>query len=211
VVGGVPRAFASWEAVNRLAYADQDAIRRAWSELTGRPIDERFRLVPPIHSPSRCVGGRREPDIQHRRPQAVGGLPALTRSALSVAPGPRAPISTVRFRRDRRGSPHARSALSVAPGPRAPISTVRFRRDRRGSPHTRSALSVAPGHGPPNLDSARFTTQPKRVAPVRSSARRSVLVLVVSVPASAYRSSPAYSDRRRSASGFVPPPIGVSV
>jgi acetyltransferase-like isoleucine patch superfamily enzyme len=50
VVGGVPRAFACCEAVNRLPYADQDAIRRAWSELTGRPIDERFRLVPPIHS-----------------------------------------------------------------------------------------------------------------------------------------------------------------
>jgi acetyltransferase-like isoleucine patch superfamily enzyme len=50
VIGGVPRAFACCEAVNRLAYADQDAIRSAWSELTGRPIDERFRLVPPIHS-----------------------------------------------------------------------------------------------------------------------------------------------------------------
>jgi len=50
VIGGVPRAFACCEAVNRLPYADQDAIRSAWSELTGRPIDERFRLVPPIHS-----------------------------------------------------------------------------------------------------------------------------------------------------------------
>jgi len=50
LVGGVLRAFACCEALNRLPYADQDAIRSAWSELTGRPIDERFRLVPPIHS-----------------------------------------------------------------------------------------------------------------------------------------------------------------
>ena len=50
VVDGVPRAFACCEALNRLPYADQDAIRRAWSELTGRPVDERFRLVPPFHT-----------------------------------------------------------------------------------------------------------------------------------------------------------------
>ena len=50
LIGGVPRAFACCEAVNRLRYADQNAIRSAWSELTGRPIDERFRLVPPVHS-----------------------------------------------------------------------------------------------------------------------------------------------------------------
>lgn len=49
VIDGVPRAFACCEALNRLAYADQDAIRRAWSELTGRPVDQRFRLVPPVH------------------------------------------------------------------------------------------------------------------------------------------------------------------
>ena len=50
MIGGVPRAFACCEAVNRLPYADQDAIRRAWSDLTGRPVDERFHLVPPVHS-----------------------------------------------------------------------------------------------------------------------------------------------------------------
>lgn len=49
VTAGVPRAFACCEALSRLPYADQDAIRSAWSELTGRPIDERFHLVPPIH------------------------------------------------------------------------------------------------------------------------------------------------------------------
>jgi acetyltransferase-like isoleucine patch superfamily enzyme len=50
VIAGVPRAFACCETLNRLPYADQDAIRSAFSELTGRPIDERFRLVPPLHS-----------------------------------------------------------------------------------------------------------------------------------------------------------------
>jgi acetyltransferase-like isoleucine patch superfamily enzyme len=50
ITGGVPRAFACCEAINQLAYADQHAIRRAWSELTGQPIDDRFHLVPPIHS-----------------------------------------------------------------------------------------------------------------------------------------------------------------
>jgi acetyltransferase-like isoleucine patch superfamily enzyme len=47
---GVPRAFACCEAINRLPYADQDGIRRLWAELTGQPVDERFRLVPPVHS-----------------------------------------------------------------------------------------------------------------------------------------------------------------
>lgn len=50
LIGGVPRAFVCCEAINRLPYAEQDAIRGAWSELTGQPTDERFRLVPPIHS-----------------------------------------------------------------------------------------------------------------------------------------------------------------
>lgn len=49
-IEGVPRAFACCEALNRLPYADQDAIRSAWSELTGRPTPEGFRLVPPVHS-----------------------------------------------------------------------------------------------------------------------------------------------------------------
>ncbi len=47
---GVPRAFACCEALNRLPYADQDAIRSAWSDLTGRAVNEGFRLVPPVHS-----------------------------------------------------------------------------------------------------------------------------------------------------------------
>ncbi|WP_026911701.1 DapH/DapD/GlmU-related protein [Patulibacter minatonensis] len=46
---GVPRAFACCEALNRLPYADQDAILEAWATLTGRPAPEGFRLVPPLH------------------------------------------------------------------------------------------------------------------------------------------------------------------
>lgn len=46
---GVPRAFACCEALNRLPYADQAGIRAAWEALTGRPVDEGFRLVPPLH------------------------------------------------------------------------------------------------------------------------------------------------------------------
>jgi acetyltransferase-like isoleucine patch superfamily enzyme len=49
ITGGVPRAFACCEALNRLAYADQEAIRSAWSELTGRPAPERLHLGPPLH------------------------------------------------------------------------------------------------------------------------------------------------------------------
>jgi len=49
VTRGVPRAFTCCEDINRIPYADQDAIRRAWSELTGQTMDERFHLVPPVH------------------------------------------------------------------------------------------------------------------------------------------------------------------
>jgi acetyltransferase-like isoleucine patch superfamily enzyme len=50
LIEGVPRAFSCCETINRLPYLDQDAIYRAWSELTGRPAPEQFRLVPPVHS-----------------------------------------------------------------------------------------------------------------------------------------------------------------
>jgi acetyltransferase-like isoleucine patch superfamily enzyme len=46
----VLRAVALTEALNRIPYADQDAIRRAWSELTGTPVDPTFRLIPPVYS-----------------------------------------------------------------------------------------------------------------------------------------------------------------
>jgi len=49
-ISGTERAFTCCEAINRLPYAEQQAIRAAWSDLTGREVDERFRLVPPVHS-----------------------------------------------------------------------------------------------------------------------------------------------------------------
>jgi acetyltransferase-like isoleucine patch superfamily enzyme len=38
------------ERLNRLAYEDADAVRTAWSELTGQAVDESFRLIPPVRS-----------------------------------------------------------------------------------------------------------------------------------------------------------------
>jgi acetyltransferase-like isoleucine patch superfamily enzyme len=49
LTGGVERAFACCEALSRIPYSDQEAIRAAWSELTGRPAPEGLRLVPPVH------------------------------------------------------------------------------------------------------------------------------------------------------------------
>ena len=49
LLGGVPRAFACCEALNRLPAADQDAVLAAWAELTGSPAPAGLRLVPPVH------------------------------------------------------------------------------------------------------------------------------------------------------------------
>ena len=46
----VPRAIALTEQLNRLPYADQDAIRAAWAQLTGSAPDPTFRLIPPVYS-----------------------------------------------------------------------------------------------------------------------------------------------------------------
>src|SRR3954453_19261841 len=46
----VERAIALTERLNRLPYADQDAIRAAWAELTHTEVDPTFRLVPPVYS-----------------------------------------------------------------------------------------------------------------------------------------------------------------
>jgi len=46
----VDRAIALTERLNRLPYADQDAIRAVWAELTGGEIDPTFRLIPPVYS-----------------------------------------------------------------------------------------------------------------------------------------------------------------
>lgn len=44
----IERAIARCEALNQIPYLDRDAIRAAWTELTGQVVDESFRLVPPI-------------------------------------------------------------------------------------------------------------------------------------------------------------------
>src|SRR3954469_11684053 len=46
----VDRAIALVEHLNRLPYADQDAIGAAWAELTETEVDPTFRLVPPLYS-----------------------------------------------------------------------------------------------------------------------------------------------------------------
>ena len=46
----VDRAIALTERLNRLPYADQDAVRAAWAELTDTEIDPTFRLIPPVYS-----------------------------------------------------------------------------------------------------------------------------------------------------------------
>ncbi len=46
----VQRAIRLTEDLNTLRYAEQGAIRDAWSELTGQPVDESFHLIPPVYS-----------------------------------------------------------------------------------------------------------------------------------------------------------------
>ncbi|MGW6445050.1 DapH/DapD/GlmU-related protein [Lentzea sp. NPDC055074] len=46
----VQRAIRLTEELNLLRYAEQEAIRAAWSELTGQVVDEKFHLIPPVYS-----------------------------------------------------------------------------------------------------------------------------------------------------------------
>ncbi len=46
----VERAIRMTERLNALPYADRNAIREAWGELTSQPIDETFNLIPPVYS-----------------------------------------------------------------------------------------------------------------------------------------------------------------
>ncbi len=46
----VRRAVALTEQLNALRYEETEAIRRAFSELTGQPVDESFHLIPPLYS-----------------------------------------------------------------------------------------------------------------------------------------------------------------
>ena len=50
VVRQVQRAIACTERLNRIPYEDGEAIRAAWSELTGQQVDETFHLIPPVYS-----------------------------------------------------------------------------------------------------------------------------------------------------------------
>ncbi len=46
----VKRAMAITAILNRLTYDDADEIRAVFSDLTGRPVDQSFRLIPPFHT-----------------------------------------------------------------------------------------------------------------------------------------------------------------
>jgi acetyltransferase-like isoleucine patch superfamily enzyme len=50
MVEGVRRAVRCTERLNALPYDDRDGIAAAWSELTGRPADPTFHLIPPVYS-----------------------------------------------------------------------------------------------------------------------------------------------------------------
>ncbi|HEV7722732.1 MAG TPA: sugar O-acetyltransferase [Iamia sp.] len=50
LVERVDRAMRLSEQMASLQYEDADAVRAAWSELTGQPVDPTFRLVPPVRS-----------------------------------------------------------------------------------------------------------------------------------------------------------------
>src|SRR4051812_17825339 len=50
VVEGVQRAIRCTERLNAIPYDDHDGIAAAWSELTGRPVDPTFHLIPPVYS-----------------------------------------------------------------------------------------------------------------------------------------------------------------
>src|SRR6202167_4267526 len=44
------RAMAITPVINRLTFDDADEIRALFSELTGRKVDDRFRLIPPFYT-----------------------------------------------------------------------------------------------------------------------------------------------------------------
>jgi acetyltransferase-like isoleucine patch superfamily enzyme len=55
----IQRGIRLTEHLNAIPYEDADAIRAAWSELTGQPVDPTFSLIPPIQ-------------VQHGRNTRVG-------------------------------------------------------------------------------------------------------------------------------------------
>jgi acetyltransferase-like isoleucine patch superfamily enzyme len=46
----IQRAIGLTERLNRIPFAERDAIRQAWSELTGTAVDATFSLIPPVYS-----------------------------------------------------------------------------------------------------------------------------------------------------------------
>ena len=54
MVAEVKRAMAITAALNRLTFDDTDQIRALFSDLIGKPLDERFSLIPPFYA----TGGR---------------------------------------------------------------------------------------------------------------------------------------------------------
>src|SRR3954463_751593 len=48
--GRIQRAIALTERLNRIPFAEAGAIREAWTELTGAPVDDTFSLTPPVYS-----------------------------------------------------------------------------------------------------------------------------------------------------------------
>ncbi len=46
----IQRAIGLTERLNRIPFADADAIREAFSELTGTAVDATFSLIPPVYS-----------------------------------------------------------------------------------------------------------------------------------------------------------------
>lgn len=47
---GVQRAIAITERLNRISFADREALQQAWTELTGAAPDPTFMLIPPVYS-----------------------------------------------------------------------------------------------------------------------------------------------------------------
>jgi acetyltransferase-like isoleucine patch superfamily enzyme len=48
--GRIQRAIHLTERMNRIPFADREAIQAAWSELTGAAVDPTFSLIPPVYS-----------------------------------------------------------------------------------------------------------------------------------------------------------------
>ncbi|WP_020385096.1 sugar O-acetyltransferase [Kribbella catacumbae] len=46
----VEQAIRVTERLNKLPYDELDAIRATWADLTGQPVDETLRLIPPVYS-----------------------------------------------------------------------------------------------------------------------------------------------------------------